>query len=123
MMTFFMLGNICGIATEKLVQGREKSYDFLRKVGMNVMFSAGVMKLNLLWERCPGECGVGSQVAGRGRMFCSQCPISQRPHDGARGFHSSLGNFCNLFHKLPVQQKVVLHRDFYQLFSCNFHTH
>lgn len=33
MMTFFVLGNLCGICTEKLMQERENRYDFLRKVG------------------------------------------------------------------------------------------
>lgn len=102
MMTFFVLGNICDIATEKLMQEREKRDDFLRKVGVKVMFSAEAMETNLMWEWCPGEGGSGTRPAGRGRMFHSLCPISQRPHGSARGFQSSLGNFCNLFHKLPI---------------------
>ena len=98
MMKFFGLGNVCGIATEKLMQEREKSSDFMRKVGMKVMFSAEKgAKTNLLWERCPGGGGVGSGAADRGRMFCSQCQIPHGPHGDARGFHSSLSNFCNLF--------------------------
>lgn len=40
---------------------------------MKVMFSAEVMETNLMWEWCPGECGVESRVVGRGRIFCSQC--------------------------------------------------
>lgn len=65
-MKFFRLDNICGIATEKPVQEREKRSDFMRKVRMKVMFSAeeGV-KTNLLWEWHPGGSGVGSRVEDR----------------------------------------------------------
>lgn len=74
MMKFGGLGNVCGIATEKPLQEREKSSDFMRKVGSKAMFSAeeGV-QTNLLWEWHAGGGGVGSGAAGGGRMFCSQC--------------------------------------------------
>lgn len=82
MMTFFVLGNICGISTyEKLLQERKR---FPEEGGDESNVFCRTLETNPKWEWCPGEGGIGSRAAGQGQDALQQCPISQKPHGSAR---------------------------------------